>query len=105
MKDKEFFYQDDIPHRERIPPNYPEFSCKTLMKDGYLSSKDQARYLPSTDPKKVDRQFVWDLFKYLKPIMSEKYYVTSLDLRYGTRVPEIKVNKIMIDDSLLDSLL
>ena len=67
---------------------YEEFSCKTLMTKGFLTPKEIELYLPSGKYTKVDRQFVWDIFKYLRSDKADKYYEDVLAEKMGSRVPK-----------------
>ena len=72
---------------------------------GYLSKEDIELYLPSENPKKVDRQFCWDIFKTVHPVTSKAYYDRIVDEKMGSRIPKTKTNELNLDDECLDLLL
>jgi hypothetical protein len=55
MGNRSYFKDKDIIHPYHVPPFYVEFSSKSLMNERLLSLKQRKEYLPSLDPKKVDR--------------------------------------------------
>ena len=43
-------------------PNFKEFNIKILLGPEFLSRQEQSVHLPSTNPAKVDRLFVWRVY-------------------------------------------
>jgi hypothetical protein len=105
MGQRKHFTLNEVEDPNHVPPFYVEFSCKSLMQDSVLSLKHRKEYLPSLDPKKVDRQFVFDVFKTVRPAVSKVYINRVMDLHMGSRLKLKKTNDLKLNDETLDLLL
>ena len=75
------------------------------MLGGFLSKEEAMEYMPSTNPKKVDRHFVWDVYQCLHPEGSAKYYQSVLDEKAADRELRPKKPRLQMDESVMDMLL
>jgi hypothetical protein len=102
---RKYIKVSDIPNPHHTPPYHLEFSCKALMNSKLIPSDEQRQYFPTLDPKKIDRQFVYDIFKTLRPSLAEQYYQKVLDIHIGNRLQLKKTNDLHLSDSTMDLLL
>jgi hypothetical protein len=75
------------------------------MTCGIFSEAEKAKYLPTTDWKRVDRRFLWGVFGTLKKDVAMKFYQDVYDAKMVSRLPKVKVQTLNIDPTWMDKLL
>ena len=91
---------------DKVAP-WPEFSTKVLLdpNNGFFTTQEFKDYHFTTDPKKVDRQYVWNLYCALHEKESKEYYQYVYDSKMLKRLPVKKDTQCVMDDHWLDKLL
>jgi hypothetical protein len=70
-----------------------------------MSEADCKAYLPSLDPKHLNRNFVWGVYGSINKEQALKYYQQTYDLKMQSRLPIVKVRTLDIEPEWVEKLL
>jgi hypothetical protein len=94
-----------VADRWRKLPHWEEFSTASLLKSGFMTDQELQDYLPSLDPKKLERTFLWYVFGGLHQSDAEEYYQFIYDEKMRARLPKPQKLELNIEPEWMEKLL
>jgi hypothetical protein len=76
-----------------------------ILTAGFLTELEISMYIPTTDPKRIDRRYIWGVFGGIKKELALKYYQETYDAKMRQRLPVAKVQTLDIEPEWVDKLL